>query len=236
MRYLAVLFFCLSACTAAQIQQTLGDIDGVLSTGQLSEGEVASGLKDALIQGVRTGSEKAGEYGGFLNRPQIRIPFPPEVSKVETRLRQIGLDNEVDRFIESMNHGAEKAASLAVPIFEKAVREMTIEDAWDILRGPDNAATRYLQEKTSAPLFEAFSPVVGESLDQVNATKYYGDIIGVYNKIPLVEKVDPDLQDYVTNKAMEGLFYLVAEEEKKIREDPLARTTELMKKVFAAQD
>jgi hypothetical protein len=208
----------------------------VINGGELTENEVAGGLKDALVKGVRESSKEAGEVNGFLNRPEIRIPFPEDVQKVETRLRQLGLGKEVDRFVESMNHGAEKAAAKAVPIFERAVRQMTVQDAWSILRGPDNAATIYLEDKTSDALFEAFQPVVRESLNQVNATKYYEDIITTYNKIPLVDKVDPDLDAYVTHKAMDGLFLLVAREEKKIRDNPVERTTELMKKVFRAQD
>ena len=236
MRYILIFSLFILGCTTAQIQQTLGEIDGVINGGGLTESEVAGGLKDALSKGVKESSLEAGEVNGFLDRPEIRIPFPDDVEKVESRLRQLGLGKEVDRFVESMNHGAEKAASRAVPIFERAVREMTVQDAWSILRGADNAATLYLEDKTSDALFEAFQPVVKESLDEVNATKYYGDIINTYNKIPLVEKVDPDLDAYVTQRAMDGLFLLVAREEKNIRDNPIERTTELMKRVFRAQD
>jgi len=236
MKYIVVFCFLLLGCTSAQIQQTLGDINDVVGGSELTENEVAQGLKEALIKGVREGSQSAGKVDGFLNNPEIRIPFPPEVEKVEKHLRQIGLGGEVDRFVESMNHGAEKAASRAVPIFEKAVKEMTVRDAWDILRGSDDAATVYLREKTSDPLFEAFQPVVQKSLEEVSATRYYSDIVNTYNKIPLVEKVDPDLDAYVTEKAMDGLFLLIAREEKKIREDPVERTTALLRKVFSAQD
>ena len=236
MRYCSVFCLFLLGCTTAQIQQTMGDINEIMGSDALTEQEVARGLKEALDKGVLESSSTAGQVNGFLNRPEIRIPFPPDVKKVETRLRQMGFEKEVDRFIESMNRGAEKAAALSVPIFSKAVKEMTIQDAWGILRGPDNAATQYLEDKTSEELFVAFSPVVAQSLEQVNATKYYDDIIGIYNKIPFVEKVDANLEDYVTDRAMDGLFYLIEQEERKIREDPLERTTQLMKKVFRAQD
>ena len=132
----------------------------------------------------------------------------------------------------TLNRGAEDAAREAKPIFISAIRQMTIQDAWGILKGEDNAATEYLKKTTSAQLYEKFRPVIANSLSKVNATKYYGDLVTAYNKIPLVEKVNPDLEDYATTKAMEGLFLLIAQEEKNIRQDPVARTTDLLKKVF----
>jgi hypothetical protein len=138
----------------------------------------------------------------------------------------------VDKFVMTLNRGAEDAAKEAKPIFVNAIKQMTIQDAWGILKGEEDAATEYLRRTTSAQLREKFAPVIANSLNKVNATKYYGDIINTYNKIPLVEKVNPDLNDYATTKAMDGLFLLIAGEEKKIRQDPMARTTELLKKVF----
>ncbi len=234
--YLLLLTFFAISCTSAQINQTLGDINNTISGGGVTENDVANGLKEALIKGVQKSGETAGVPDGFLKRPEIKIPFPEDVEKVETRLRQIGLGSEVDKFVESMNHGAEDAAALAVPIFTQAVKEMTVQDAWGILKGNDVAATDYLREKTSDQLYVAFEPVVKSSLEKVNATRYYADIINTYNKIPLVQKVDPDLNAYVTQKAMDGLFYLIAQEEKKIREDPLERTSDLLRKVFKMQD
>ncbi|MEJ2003601.1 MAG: DUF4197 domain-containing protein, partial [Cyclobacteriaceae bacterium] len=146
MRYITVFCFILMGCTSAQLQQTLGDINDVVGGASLTESEVSAGLKDALLKGVTESSHMAGQENGFYKRPEIRIPFPPDVERVEKKLRQIGLGNEVDRFIESMNHGAEKAASEAIPIFSRAVREMTVQDAWSILRGSDNAATEYLRQ------------------------------------------------------------------------------------------
>jgi hypothetical protein len=135
----------------------------------------------------------------------------------------------------TLTRGAEDAAREAKPIFITAIKSMTIQDAWAILKGDENAATQYLQRTTSAQLKEKFKPVIHNSLVKVNATKYYGDIVGTYNKIPLVEKVNPDLDDYATDKAIEGLFTMIAKEEKKIREDPVARTSALLKKVFGSQ-
>jgi hypothetical protein len=175
------------------------------------------------------------QVDGYFKNPQIKIPFPPDVKKVEDRLRQIGLGKEVDKFILTLNRGAEDAAKEAKPIFISAIRQMTIQDAWGILRGNDDAATQYLIRTTSAQLKEKFKPVIQNSLQKVNATKYYNDIVTRYNSIPMVQKVNPDLDDYATDKAIEGLFLMIAKEEKNIRADPAARTTELLKRVFGSQ-
>lgn len=229
----AVIAAFLVACTSAQINQTLGDVNNALGgDAPLTTAEVAEGLKEALIKGISTGSDLASRVDGYFGNPAIKIPFPPEVRKVEDKLRQVGFGSEVDKFVMTLNRGAEDAAKEAKPIFVSAIKAMTIEDAWSILNGADNATTEYLKRTTSAQLREKFSPVITNSLNKVNATKYYGDLVNTYNKIPFVEKVNPDLTGYATTKAMEGLFLLIADEEKKIREDPLARTTDLLKRVF----
>jgi hypothetical protein len=226
----------LTACTSAQLNQTMGEVNKAIGKdAPLTSTEVANGLKEALVKGISNGSDMASQLDGYFKNPKIKIPFPPEVKKVEDKLRQIGLGSEVDKFVMTLNRGAEDAAKEAKPIFIAAIKQMTIQDAWGILRGSDNAATEYLKRTTSSLLYDKFKPVIQNSLNKVNATKYYGDIVTRYNKIPLVEKVNPDLTDYATNKAMDGLFLLIAEEEKKIRLDPVARTTELLKKVFGAQ-
>jgi len=230
-RFLWIIILISGACTTAQINQTLG---GLSKSTPLTTAEVAEGLKEALINGISSGSDQASQLDGFFKNPQIKIPFPPDVKKVEDRLRQIGLGSEVDKFILSLNRGAEDAAKEAKPIFITAIKAMTIQDAWGILRGDENAATEYLRRTTSGQLYEKFEPVIANSLNKVNATKYYGDLVSTYNKIPLVDKVNPDLNDYATNKAMDGLFLLIAGEEKKIREDPVARTSDLLKKVFGS--
>lgn len=231
-----VITLLLGACTSAQVNQTLGDLNKTLGTGQpLTTAEVVEGLKEALIVGISKGSDIVSQLDGYFKNPEIKIPFPPDVKKVETRLRQIGLGEEVDKFIVTLNRGAEDAAKEAKPIFVTAIKSMTIQDAWGILKGEENAATQYLQRTTSAQLKEKFKPVIHNSLEKVNATRYYSDIVGTYNKIPLVEKVNPDLDDYATDKAIEGLFTMIAKEEKKIREDPVARTSALLKKVFGSQ-
>lgn len=228
-QFLWVFALILASCTTAQINQALGDLN---KSTPLTTAEVGEGLKEALIKGISIGSDQASQLDGFFKNPQIKIPFPPDVKKVEDKLRQIGLGGEVDKFVMALNRGAEDAAREAKPIFISAIRQMTIQDAWAILKGEENAATEYLKRTTSTQLREKFAPVIGNSLDKVNATKYYGDIVNSYNKIPFVDKVNPDLNDYATTKAMDGLFLLIAGEEKKIREDPIARTTDLLKKVF----
>src|SRR5690606_4689971 len=222
------------ACTSAQLNQTLGEVSKSLG-GTPSTSEVAQGLKEALVVGISKGSDLVSQADGYLKNPEIKIPFPPDVQRVEERLRQIGLGSEVDKFVTALNRGAEMAAREAKPIFVEAIRSMTIEDAWAILRGEDDAATQYLKRTTSGLLKEKFKPVVQRSLNEVNATRYYGDIVSRYNQIPLVQKVNPDLDDYATDKAIEGLFLMIAREEKSIRENPAARTTELLRRVFGAR-
>lgn len=231
------MIFVLSACTTAQINQTIGDVNKTLGGGAqpLSTAEVADGLKEALIKGISTGSDLVSQLDGYFKNPEIKIPFPPDVKKVEDKLRQIGLGSEVDKFVMQLNRGAEDAAKEAKPIFITAIRSMTIQDAWGILRGENDAATQYLKRTTSDQLKAKFKPVIQNSLQKVNATKYYSDIVTRYNQLPLVQKVNPDLDDYATDRAIEGLFLMIAKEEKNIRENPIARTTELLKKVFGAQ-
>lgn len=230
---LSVLFL---GCTTAQINQTLGEVSEVIGGEKaLTTLEVAEGLKEALIKGISNGSDIASQLDGYFKNPEIKIPFPPDVKKVEDRLRQVGLGKEVDKFILTLNRGAEDAAKEAKPIFIAAIKQMTIDDAWAILRGDQDAATQFLVRTTSAQLKEKFKPVIRKSLEKVNATKYYGDIVTRYNQIPMVQKVNPDLDDYATDKAIAGLFVMIAQEEKNIRANPAARTTALLKRVFGAQ-
>jgi len=232
MKYLALLIFILSSATLfAQID--IKKLKEKVTGGKLTTEEVASGLKEALTKGVSKGSDEVSKPDGFFKNPEIKIPFPPEIKQVESTLRKMGMDEQVDNFILSLNRAAEDAAKEAKPIFVSAIKQMTIEDAWSILKGEDDAATKYLNKTTSAQLKEKFKPVIKASLDKVNATKYYKDLISAYNKIPMVKKVNPDLDVYATDKATDGLFVMIAKEEKNIRKNPGARTTELLKKVFS---
>jgi hypothetical protein len=239
MKKLLIIFciFLIAACSSTQINQTLGEVNKALELEQpLTTAEVGEGLKEALIKGITTGSDLASKVDGYFKNPEIKIPFPPEVKKVEDKLRQLGFNNDVDRFILTLNRGAEEAAKEAKPIFITAIKSMTIQDAWGILKGEPDAATQYLKRTTSLQLREKFKPVIQAALNKVNATKYYGDIVNTYNQIPFVQDVNPDLNEYATEKAMEGLFVMIAKEEKNIRENPGARTTELLKRVFRAQN
>jgi hypothetical protein len=223
-------------CSSSQVTQAISEANKVIE-GQPAPttDQVAAGLKEALIKGISAGADNVSRADGYFNNPQIKIPFPPDVRKVEDRLRQIGMGKEVDRFIETLNHGAENAAKEAKPIFINAIEQMTFDDAWGILKGNQDAATQYLKRTTTPQLKAKFKPVIQNALNEVEATKYYGDIVNTYNQIPFVNKVNPDLNEYATDLAMQGLFVMIAQEEKKIRENPLERTTDLLKRVFEYQ-
>jgi hypothetical protein len=233
--YYTIIIGLLSACTAAQIQQAQQVYDDYSQDDKLTDADVGSGLKEALIQGITKGSNSASAADGFFKNSLIKIPFPPEAQKVEAKLRQLGMGSEVDKFILTLNRGAEAAAKEAKPIFVSAITSMTIQDAWGILKGEPNAATNYLKKTTSAQLTAKFKPVMQNALSQNNATKYYSDLVGSYNKVPFVEKVNPNLDDYATILALKGLFTLVEKEEGNIRKNPTARATDLLKKVFGQQ-
>jgi hypothetical protein len=227
-----IVFF--SACSSSDLNRILQST-GV--QGLLTQQEVSSGLKEALIQGISKGADKAAQTDGFFKNDLIRILLPEDARRVESTLRQMGLGSEVDRALLAINRGAEKAAIEAKPIFVNAIRQLTIHDAFNILRGDQDAATKYLRRTTEGQLISLFQPKIQGSLNQVGATKYYGDIANAYNAIPLTNrKIDPDLNAYVTERAIDGLFLLIAEEEKNIRENPMERTSALMRRVFAAQD
>jgi hypothetical protein len=198
----------------------------------LTEKDAADGIKEALVNGTGESIKLVSVIDGYLGNPEIKIPFPPEAGNMETKLRAIGMGRQVDQFNESMNRAAEKAADKAKPIFISAITGMTVKDAINIVKGENNAATMYLKRTTSPELISAFQPEIKTSLDNVNASKYWSELITIYNRIPLVTKLNPDLTLYVTNKAIDGLFVMIAKEEFKIRKDPLARTSELLKKVF----
>jgi hypothetical protein len=198
----------------------------------LTEKDAADGIKEALVNGTGESVKQVSVLNGYWGNPEIKIPFPAEAKEMESKLRTIGMGKKVDEFNESMNRAAEKAASEAKSIFLTAIKEMTVRDAVNIVKGTDNAATMYLKNNTSPQLIDKFQPIIKTSLDNVNATRYWSDLIAIYNKIPMVKKMNPDLPQYVTQKAIDGLFIMIAKEELKIRKDPVARTSELLKKVF----
>ena len=222
-----------SSCSPAELQQVLGS---VLDSGALTNGEISAGLKEALKIGIGKGSDRLSSLDGYF-KSQYKILLPPEARKITNKLQKIPGFSQVENIIlEKINRGAEDAARKAKPIFVNAIKQMTFEDAMNILLGADNAATSYLNNKTNVELNNAFSPVIIESLDKFKARKYWSDAVNAYNKIPFIEKADPSLDHYVTTQALNGLFAMVAKEELNIRKNVSARTSDLLKKVFAKQD
>ena len=203
------------------------------SSGGLSTDEIANGLKEALQKGAQTGTAKLSSPGGFLENAALKIIMPPEAQKIESTLRRLGFNQLMDDMIVSMNRAAEDACKTAVPIFTSAIKEMTITDGINILRGSDTSATSYLRTKTNMALTQSFSPVIKSSLDKVNATQYWEKIITTYNSVPLIgKKMNPDLVAYVTDKSLSGIYTEIANQEKDIRANPAARTSALLQKVF----
>ncbi len=200
--------------------------------GPLTETEVVNGLKQALEIGAQRAAGNASEEGGFLNNELIFIAFPSEAQQVERTLRGLGAGSLVDDFVRTMNRSAELAAREAAPIFGDAVRAMTIEDAFTILRGEPNAATLYFRGATSDRLENAFTPVIESALNQTPATSLWTEITTMYNNIPFVNPVETDLAAYTTQNAIDGLFTLLEQEEAAIRQDPVKRTTDLLRRVF----
>ena len=216
-----------------ELQQVLGS---VLDNGALTNGEISSGLKQTLEIGIGKGSDRLSALDGYF-KSQYKILLPPEARKITDKLQKIPGFSQVENILlEKINRGAEDAAKKAKPIFVNAIKQMTFEDALNILMGTDNAATGYLNDKTNVQLYDAFNPVIQESLDKFQARKYWSDIVEKYNKIPFIEKANPNLDNYVTTQALKGLFAMVEKEELNIRKNVSARTSNLLKKVFAKQD
>ena len=223
----------LMACSTTDLQNAMGTIMG---SGELTNAEMASGLKEALNFGISKGADLLSEKDGYFKSP-YKILLPEEARKVTDKLQAIPGFSEVENVIlEKINRGAEDAAKKAKPIFVNAIKQMTFTDVVDILMGNDDAATRFLERTTYDQLYQEFNPVIIESLDKFNARKYWGDAVNTYNKIPFIDKVDAELGDYVTKQALNGLFSMVQKEETNIRRNVSARTTELLKRVFAKQD
>lgn len=228
---LLLVVFQLTAC--AELQQVAGSM---LESGALTPNQIGMGLKEALNVGISKGADRLSARDGYL-KSAYKILLPDEVRQVTDKLKVIpGFTNVEGKMLELLNRGAEDAAKKAKPIFVSAIKEMTFADATNILMGENNAATNYLNRTTHDQLYTAFSPEIGKSLDKVNATKYWSDAMNAYNKIPFIKKVNPDLNDYVTQQALKGLFSMVEKKEIGIRKNVSERTTDLMKKVFAKQD
>lgn len=215
-----------------QLQNTVNNATG--SNIKLTNDEVVGGLREALQVGTRKTVERASATNGFFKNPSIKIPFPPEAKKMETTLRNAGMDKQVNKFVETLNRAAEDASKSITPVFVDAITKMTITDGMTILKGSNDAATNYLKDKTTSDLKLKIRPIIAASLKKVEVTKYWNPLMKKYNSLPMVQKVNPNLEDYVTDKALVGLFKLLAEEEGKIRKDPAARVSDLLKKVFGS--
>ena len=219
----------LSGCDTAK------SILGSINNGDLTNDEVVQGLKEALKLGTDSSTYRLSLTDGFYKDAAIKILMPSEAQKVEKTLRDVGFGSVVDKAVLSMNRAAEDASKSVGNIFLNAIKQMTIQDAFGILRGGNFAATDYLKQKSTPELITAFTPVISKSLDKTNATKYWKDVFTAYNRFSK-NPVNTDLTGYVTQKALDGLFYQIGLEEQKIRQDPAARVTEILKKVFANQN
>jgi len=226
------LIFCLVACAELQsISENLPQ-----SGYGLSQTDIANGLKQALEKGVTQEVTKLAKENGFYTNELVRITLPEELQKVEKALRDIGMGNLADKGIQALNNAAEDAVSTAIPIFVDAVKDISFTDAKNILLGDDRAATTYLESRTNTALYNEFSPIIRNSFEKVGADKIWSNIITQYNKIPFTENVNSNLTDYVTGEALKGVYTMIAVEEKEIRNNFEARTTDLLQKVFALQD
>jgi len=234
--YLRIVLFCLALVPGISFAQIkLPDLFAKKIGSGITENEAGQGIKEALLQGVTNAVLNLNKTDGFFGSEFYKMLLPPDAKKVETTLRKTGMGAQVDKAILAINRGAEDAVAYAKPIFINAIKEMTLMDALNILRGPKDAATNYFKEKTKQQLIIAFSPSVKSSLDKVEATKYYADIMNTYNNFPTTfKKVNPDLPSYVVGKAVDALFDQIAKEEANIRENPLARSTDILKKVFGS--
>jgi hypothetical protein len=226
-----VVSLLLTSCETGQ--QILNSLPTTTTTGGLNTAQIASGLKEALTIGTQNSTSRLSAVNGFFSNAALKILMPPEAQKVESTLRNLGLGSLVDKAVLSMNRGAEEASKTAAPIFVNAIKQMSITDALGILKGGDFAATNYFKQKTTAELTNAFKPVIAAALKNVDATKYWSDVFSTYNKFSSTP-VNTDLSAYVTDKAVAGIFSEVALEEQKIRKDPAARVTDLLKTVFGS--
>jgi hypothetical protein len=198
----------------------------------LTNDDAIKGLKEALTVGSNNASSSASKADGYFKNPVIKIPFPPEAAEMENNLRAIGMGDQVDKFVLTMNRAAEEAAKSSAPVFVDAIKNMTVTDGLSIVRGSDTAATGYLRNTTSGQLHDNFKPTIKAATQKVDVTKYWTPLVSAYDKIPFVTKINPDLDEYITGRALGGLFFLVSQEETKIRKDPAAQVTDLLKKVF----
>ena len=242
MKYLLIIYLSLHSYAFSQNWKDLkkaaaGKINAEVKSASkkgkhFTENEAADALKETLTQGVEKGVDVLSVKDGFFKNQSVKIPFPPEAKTIFDKLKKMGFQKELNKVVLSINRAAEDAITSASPIFIDAIKNMTINDAINIVKGSETAGTDYLYDNTNVELVEAFKPSIKSSLNKVDATKHWKSIIKTYNKIPFVKKINPDLELYVTQKTIEGLFHILSEEEKEIRKNPQKRTTNILKKVF----
>ncbi|MCB0756685.1 MAG: DUF4197 domain-containing protein, partial [Flavobacteriales bacterium] len=230
MRLAVILTFSLILGSCSTTQQTTSS-----SQNGLTVKETTEGLVEALLVGADNSTQQASKKDGFFKNAAIKILFPPEAIKVREAAIGVGLTPLVDRFELSLNRAAEDASKEAKPILVNAIKQIKFKDVWEILFGGKTAATDYLRAKTEPQLLEKFRPIVKQSIGREEVTKHWQPLTNAYNSIPFVKKVNPDLEEYVTQRTVNGLFTLIAEEERKIRENPIARVSQILKKVFGRE-
>ena len=233
MKKIFILAVVLQLAGCAELQQVVNNLPSQTGGGSL---DIAAGLRQALDKGIDKQVTKLTKPDGFFRNKLVKIVLPSELQKVDKTLRKVGLSKLADEGLKILNRAAEDAVKEATPIFVNAVRQITFNDAKQILLGPDNAATNYLKSSTQSALYAKFNPVIKNSFSKVGADKIWSNIITKYNAIPLTSNVNPDLTDYVTGEALKGVYTMIAVEEKQIRNNVNSRTTDLLRKVFALQD
>lgn len=228
----SVLLFTISSGYAGFLDDLLKIIPSLVSKQEIDNDTMISGLKEALSVGTDKAVKEVSKPDGYMGNDAVKILMPEKIQNVADVLKKVGFQKQVDDFILSMNRAAEKAAPKATVYFVDSIKSMSFEDAKKILDGADTAATDFFRSKTYDKLFSDFKPAISSSMDDVGVTRSYKEMMGKYTSLPFVKKESLDVDNYVTNKALDGLFYMIAQEEKKIRTDPGARVTELLKKVF----
>jgi hypothetical protein len=233
----SVFTLSLNSCDVLQDAATIVSTSSQPSQPQLTNDEVIAGLKEALNVGIKNSVNLTSVTDGFLKNNAIRLPFPEDAIKVRQKAIELGMSGQVEKFETTLNRAAEEATKEALPIFVDAIKNMSISDGFTILKGGDGAATKYLRDNTTAKLVAAFSPKVEAAISKVKLTEYWNPIITKYNSVVRLtggEQMNPDLNKYITERAIKGLFHMVELEENKIRKDPLARVSDLLKKVFGS--
>ncbi len=236
MKKILLIFLAVNLTVISNAQSILDKVKKTVSkNSNVTEEEAGFGVKEALNNGITSAVSFLNKPDAFFKSELYKVLLPPDAKKMEKTLRDIGMGKMADDAIEAINRGAEDAVGYATPIFVDAIKQMTVTDALKLVTGGKNSITDFFREKTSAKLKAAFMPVINQSLDKTNATKYYGDAVSRYNKVPFAKKMNPDLSDYVADRTLFALFDRIAVEEANIRSNPAARTSDLLKKVFGGK-